>query len=103
MTVFISNRPNKLYEGKTSRSLQQTFPMERFGRSIVKAKPRAPEPDRIYNSLVAYLPEGKLKIAKEILYLPRETNTGATKEITTLNQSCWGCDHPTSNWPYQGH
>ena len=35
--------------------------------------------------------------------LPRETNTGATKEIPALNQ-CWrDCNHPTSNWPYQGH
>ena len=35
--------------------------------------------------------------------LPRETNSGATKEIPALNQSWRGCDHPTSNWPYQGH
>ena len=32
-----------------------------------------------------------------------ETNTGATKEILTPNQSWRGCDHSTLNWPYQGH
>ena len=32
-----------------------------------------------------------------------ETNTGATKEIPAPNQSWRGCNHPTSNWPYQGH
>ena len=32
-----------------------------------------------------------------------ETNTGATEEIQALNQSWRGCNHPTSNWPYQGH
>ena len=36
-------------------------------------------------------------------FLPRETNTGATKEIPALHQSWRGCDHPTSNWSYQGH
>ena len=35
--------------------------------------------------------------------LPRETNTGTTKEIPALKQSWRGCDHLTSNWPYQGH
>ena len=35
--------------------------------------------------------------------LPRETNTGATKDILALNQSWRGRNHPTSNWPYQGH
>ena len=35
--------------------------------------------------------------------LPRETNTGATKEIPALNQSWRGRYHLTSNWPYQGH
>ena len=33
----------------------------------------------------------------------RETNTGATEEIPVLNQNWRGCNHPTSNWPYQGH
>ena len=32
-----------------------------------------------------------------------ETNTGTTKEVTAPNQSWRGCNHPTSNWPYQGH
>ena len=32
-----------------------------------------------------------------------ETNTSATKEIPALNQSWRGCNHPTSNWPYQGY
>ena len=36
-------------------------------------------------------------------FLPRETNIGATNEIPARNQSWRGCDHPTSNWPYQGH
>ena len=32
-----------------------------------------------------------------------ETNTGATEEIQAINQSCVGCNHPASSWPYQGH
>ena len=32
-----------------------------------------------------------------------ETNTGAPEEVTASNQSWRGCNHPTSNWPYQGH
>ena len=32
-----------------------------------------------------------------------ETNTGATEDVPAPNQSWRGCDHPTSNWPYQGH
>ena len=32
-----------------------------------------------------------------------ETNTGATKEVPAPNQGWRGCNHPTSNWPYQGH
>ena len=32
-----------------------------------------------------------------------ETNTGATKEVPAPNQSWRGCNHSTSNWPYQGH
>ena len=32
-----------------------------------------------------------------------ETNTGATEEVPAPNQSWKGCNHPTSNWPYQGH
>ena len=32
-----------------------------------------------------------------------ETNTGAPEEIPAPNQSWRGCNHPTSNWPYQGH
>ena len=35
--------------------------------------------------------------------LPHETNSGTTKKIPALNQSWRGCDHPTSNWSYQGH
>ena len=31
-----------------------------------------------------------------------ETNTGATEEVPASNQSWRGCNHPTSNWPYQG-
>ena len=30
-----------------------------------------------------------------------ETNTGATEEVPAPNQSWRGCNHPTSNWPYQ--
>ena len=37
------------------------------------------------------------------IYLSLEANTRATGEIPTLNQSWRGCNHPTSNWPYQGH
>ena len=32
-----------------------------------------------------------------------ETNTGAPEEVPAPNQSWRGCNHPTSNWPYQGH
>ena len=32
-----------------------------------------------------------------------ETNTGATEEVPAPNQSWGGCNHPTSNWRYQGH
>ena len=32
-----------------------------------------------------------------------ETNTGATEEVSVPDQSWKGCNHPTSNWPYQGH
>ena len=32
-----------------------------------------------------------------------ETNTGATEEVPAPYQSSRGCNHPTSNWPYQGH
>ena len=32
-----------------------------------------------------------------------ETNTGATKEVPAPNQGWRGCNHPTPNWPYQGH
>ena len=32
-----------------------------------------------------------------------ETNIGATEEVPAPNQSWRGCNHPTSNWPYQGH
>ena len=36
-------------------------------------------------------------------FLSCETNTGATKEVPAPYQSWRGCNHPTSNWPYQGH
>ena len=32
-----------------------------------------------------------------------ETNTGAPEEVPAPNQSWRGCNHLTSNWPYQGH
>ena len=32
-----------------------------------------------------------------------ETNTGAIEEVPAPNQGWRGCNHPTSNWPYQGH
>ena len=32
-----------------------------------------------------------------------ETNTGATKEVPAPYQGWIGSNHPTSNWPYQGH
>ena len=32
-----------------------------------------------------------------------ETNIGATEEVPASNQSWRGCNHPTTNWPYQGH
>ena len=35
--------------------------------------------------------------------LSYETNTGTTEEVPAPNQSWRGCNHPTSNWPYQGH
>ena len=36
-------------------------------------------------------------------YLSCETNNGANKEVQAPNQSWRGCNHPTSNWPYQGN
>ena len=36
------------------------------------------------------------------LYLVKP-NTGATEEVPAPNQSWRGCNHPTSNWPHQGH
>ena len=36
-------------------------------------------------------------------YLSCKTNTGASEEVPAPNQSWRGCNHPTSNWPYQGH
>ena len=32
-----------------------------------------------------------------------ETNTGTTEEVPAPNHGWRGCNHPTSNWPYQGH
>ena len=32
-----------------------------------------------------------------------ETNAGATEEHPATDQSGSGCNHPTSNWPYQSH
>ena len=32
-----------------------------------------------------------------------ETSTGATEKVPAPNQSWRGCNHPTLNWPYQGH
>ena len=32
-----------------------------------------------------------------------ETNTGATEQVPAPNQTWRGCNHPTLNWPYQGH
>ena len=36
-------------------------------------------------------------------YLSCVTNTGATEEIQAFNHSWRGCNHPTSNGPYQGY
>ena len=35
--------------------------------------------------------------------LSRETNIGAPEEIPAPYQSWRGCNHQTSNWPYEGH
>ena len=32
-----------------------------------------------------------------------QTKSGAAEEVPAPNQSLRGCNHPTSNWPYQGH
>ena len=32
-----------------------------------------------------------------------ETNIGSTKAVLAPNQGWRACNHPTSNWPYQGH
>ena len=42
------------------------FRLRDLRRSIMKAKPRAPGPDRIQNNLLKHLPEGTLQILKEI-------------------------------------
>ena len=43
------------------------FRLRDLRRSIMKAKPRAPEPDGIHNNLLKHLPEDTLKLLKEIL------------------------------------
>ena len=43
------------------------FRLRDLRRAIMKAKPRAPGPDGIHNSLLKHLPEDTLKILKEVL------------------------------------
>ena len=43
------------------------FRLRDLGRSILKAKPRAPGPDMIHNNLLKHLPEDTLNVLKEIL------------------------------------
>ena len=43
------------------------FRLRDLRRSILKAKPRAPGPDGIYNNLLKHLPEDTMKILKDIL------------------------------------
>ena len=43
------------------------FRLRDLRRSILKAKPRAPGPDGVYNNLLRHLPEDTLKILNEIL------------------------------------
>ena len=58
----------------------------------------------LVNSYIQQLVQTKWDVAVHGRYLlSSETNTGATEEIPALNQSWRGCNHSTSNWPYQGH
>ena len=59
----------------------------------------------LVNSYIQKLVQTKWDVAVHAWQrsLSCETNTGATKEIPAPNQSWRGCNHPTSNWPYQGH
>ena len=71
--------------------------------SIMKAKPRAPGPDRIHNNLLKHLPEDTLKTLKEILNkiwtsadFPQQWRAATVIPIPKPNK-----DHndPLSYWP----
>ena len=57
----------------------------------------------LVNSYMQQLVQTKWDVAVHGRSLSFETNTSATEEIAALKQSWRGCNHPTSNWPYQGH
>ena len=57
----------------------------------------------LFNIYIQQLVQTKWNVAVWQRSLSRETNIGATKEIPAPNQSWRGCNHLTSNWPYQGH
>ena len=56
----------------------------------------------LVNSYIQQLVQIKWDVVVHGRSLPFETNTRATEEIPTLNQSGRGYNHPTSNW-HQGH
>ena len=57
----------------------------------------------LVNSYIQKLVQTKWDVAVHGRYLSCETNTGATEEVPAPNQGWRGCNHPTSNWPYQSH
>ena len=57
----------------------------------------------LVNSYIQKLVQTKWDVAVHGRDLFCETNAGATEGFPALNQSWRGCNHPTSNWPYQGH
>ena len=57
----------------------------------------------LVNSYIQKLVQTKWDVAVHGRDLSCETNTGATEDVPAPNQSWRVCNHPTSNWPYQGH
>ena len=57
----------------------------------------------LVSSYIQKLVQTKWDVAVHGRDLYLEKPTRATEEVPAPNQSWRGCNHPTSNWPYQGH
>ena len=57
----------------------------------------------LVNSYIQKLVQTMWDVAVHGILLSCETNIGAPEEIPAAHQSWRGCNHQTSNWPYQGH